>query len=66
MKGIKYTLVGEDFVAFFYVVCCAVMLGPVVCFVGGSGAPEKKRNWFWVSRHCSQSKRMSMALDHLG
>ncbi len=24
----------------FYVVYCTVMLGPIVCFVVGSGAPE--------------------------
>ncbi len=41
MKGVKYTLVGEDCVVLFYVVCWAVMLGPVVCIVDGSGAPDK-------------------------
>jgi hypothetical protein len=27
---------------------------------------RKKQNWFWVLRHCSQLKRMSIALVHFG
>ena len=42
-KGGKDTLVGEDVLAFFDVVRCAVMLGPVVSLVGRSGAPEKSK-----------------------
>ena len=41
MKGLKDTLVGEDFRAFLDVMHCAVMLGPVVSLVGRSGVPEE-------------------------
>ena len=40
-KGGEDTFVGEDFLAFFDVVRCAVMLGPVVGLVCRSGAPEE-------------------------
>jgi hypothetical protein len=41
VKGVKYTIVGEDFVVLFYVVGCTMILGLVVRSVGGAGAPEK-------------------------
>jgi hypothetical protein len=36
MKGFQCTVLHEEFASFFNVVCCAVMLGPVVSLVGGS------------------------------
>jgi hypothetical protein len=41
MEGFQYTVLCEEFVSFFNVVCYAVMLGPVVRLVGGFRAPEK-------------------------
>ncbi len=38
-----------------------MMLGPVVCPVGGVGR-QKKRNWRWASRSRSQWNLMFMAL----
>jgi hypothetical protein len=40
VKGLQYTLVREDFMLLFDVVCCTVVLGPVVSLVGWSGMPE--------------------------
>jgi hypothetical protein len=37
----KYTLLREDFMLLFNVVCCAVVLGPVFSLVGWSRATEK-------------------------
>jgi hypothetical protein len=39
-KGFQYTLLREDFMLLFNVVCCTVVLGPVVSLVGWSRAPE--------------------------
>jgi hypothetical protein len=40
-KGPQYTLLREDFMLLFNVVCCTVVLGPVVSLVGWSRAQEK-------------------------
>ena len=42
-----------------------MMLGPVVCSVGGTGVPEKC-NWRWASQHRSQWNLMPMALVRRG
>ncbi len=40
-KGFQYTVLHEEYVSFFNVVCSAVVLGPVVSLVGGSRPPVK-------------------------
>jgi hypothetical protein len=41
MNGFQYTLLRENFVSLFNVVCCAVVLGPGVSLVSWSRVPEK-------------------------